>query len=501
MPQKGICILSKLTKYTKTIKYSHIGTMLLMALLVFVFSPSVAQYSAKNDTSNLFAVYINGVHVGNVNDSSKVDGLIMEARKRIARENEGLTLIYYDLVLTGSKANFGHTDDDETIIENIYREFLNDSKKTKEAVYEIKINEFTVDLKTSEEVLMLLTRAKDMYDPKGAYSVDLVLDPERELNVLTTNVTKKEEADQETSKYPLPTAGLTQKVEQFYNDAINNSDVSDFELGVKSLDFAETIEVIQAYVDADEVSTLDEAIEAVTKESEKSKIYVVESGDTLGVIAEKNDTTIADIIAMNKENIPSETATIRIGDEIKVTSPEPELSVLRTEEVYYEEEYNADVQYVDNDEWYTTDSKVIQQPVAGFRKVIADVVYRNDEESDRQIVYEDVVSEAVPKIVERGTKTPPTYIKPISGGRLSSGFGRRKSPTKGASTYHKGIDWATPVGTAVAASCGGTVVRAGWGSGYGYCVYINHPDGRQTRYGHLSKVLVKTGQKIGRAHV
>ena len=104
--------------------------------------------------------------------------------------------------------------------------------------------------------------------------------------------------------------------------------------------------------------------------------------------------------------------------------------------------------------------------------------------------------EAVPKIVRRGTKTPPTFIKPISGGRLSSSFGPRKAPKKGASTYHKGIDWAVPTGTAVFASCGGTVAKAGWGSGYGYVVYINHEDGSQTRYGHLSKVLVKAGQTV-----
>ena len=104
--------------------------------------------------------------------------------------------------------------------------------------------------------------------------------------------------------------------------------------------------------------------------------------------------------------------------------------------------------------------------------------------------------EAVPKIVERGTKIPPTYIKPISGGRLTSGFGKRKAPKPGASTYHKGIDWATPVGTPVYASSGGTVAKAGWGSGYGYVIYINHPDGKQTRYGHLSKIYVKAGQSV-----
>lgn len=122
--------------------------------------------------------------------------------------------------------------------------------------------------------------------------------------------------------------------------------------------------------------------------------------------------------------------------------------------------------------------------------------YENDTLTQREILKEEVVMEAVAKIVERGTKVPPTYIKPISGGRASSGFGRRKAPTKGASTYHKGQDWATPVGTTVVASCGGRVSKAGWGSGYGYVVYIDHEDGRQTRYAHLSKILVKAGEYV-----
>ena len=151
---------------------------------------------------------------------------------------------------------------------------------------------------------------------------------------------------------------------------------------------------------------------------------------------------------------------------------------------------------MDNDDWYTNQTQTLQEPSAGHRKVVADVSYRNNEEVGREILKEEITYAAVPKIVERGTKIPPTYLKPISGGRLSSGFGRRKAPTRRASTYHRGIDWATPVGTAVMASSAGTVSKAGWGSGYGYVVYIDHGDGRQTRYGHLSKVLVKQGQTV-----
>ena len=190
------------------------------------------------------------------------------------------------------------------------------------------------------------------------------------------------------------------------------------------------------------------------------------------------------------ENLEDENSTIRVGDELIVTIQEPTLSVVRTEDIYYEENYDAEVQYVYNDSWYTTESVVRQQPSAGHRKVIASVSYRNNSVTGRDIMKEEVSLAAVPKIVEIGTKTPPTYIKPISGGRFTSGFKKRWG------RWHKGVDWATPIGTAVMASSGGTVARAGWGSGYGYVVYINHADGRQTRYGHLSKILVKTGQTV-----
>ena len=62
--------------------------------------------------------------------------------------------------------------------------------------------------------------------------------------------------------------------------------------------------------------------------------------------------------------------------------------------------------------------------------------------------------------------------------------------------FRSGIDWAVPIGTAVVASNAGVVTKAGWGSGYGYVVYIRHADGRETRYAHLSKVLVKAGQTV-----
>ncbi len=57
---------------------------------------------------------------------------------------------------------------------------------------------------------------------------------------------------------------------------------------------------------------------------------------------------------------------------------------------------------------------------------------------------------------------------------------------------------AAPVGTPVYATGEGTVIFAGWQRGYGNLIKIQHELGTETRYGHLSKIRVKAGQKVSR---
>jgi murein DD-endopeptidase MepM/ murein hydrolase activator NlpD len=88
------------------------------------------------------------------------------------------------------------------------------------------------------------------------------------------------------------------------------------------------------------------------------------------------------------------------------------------------------------------------------------------------------------------------FVSPL-GGRLSSFFGRRKHPVTGQKKLHAGIDIAVREGTWVGAAADGVVTVAASGIGhYGTAVFIDHGNGYETQYGHLSQVFVRPGQRV-----
>ncbi len=87
------------------------------------------------------------------------------------------------------------------------------------------------------------------------------------------------------------------------------------------------------------------------------------------------------------------------------------------------------------------------------------------------------------------------------GYRKTSGFGTRVDPFRGALAYHSGVDLAGPVGTRIVATSDGQVSFSGWQNGYGNLLEVKHDFGFATRYGHLSKILVKNGQTVKKGEV
>jgi murein DD-endopeptidase MepM/ murein hydrolase activator NlpD len=491
-------LMKILTCHYKRLKFTYIKVTMLVLFITILMANGIVDFQKTGD--NYFHLRVNGVEVGVVGDVSRAESMLLTARREIASASPDLVFMETNLSYEGEELLTGYFDDEQTVINNMKAVLEAGRIQTMQRAYTLKVNEYMADLGSAREVGLLLDAAIDKYDEMDQYSVELVKNLNREVNVLTALVRQEPQAVSATSAAALEMeqgAGLTAVIAETFTELEPEveKDFSDYELGILSMGFEQEVEIVEAYLPTTQLKPLDEAIAEVTLEEEKNQIYTVMAGDTLSEIAITVNIPMDKLVELN-DSLETVNSTIREGQELIITVPEPKLSVERQEENYYEEIYDADVIYIENDNWFTNQTKTHQEPSAGFRKVIAIESFLNDKEVSREIVKEEVVMEAVAKIVERGTKIPPTYIKPLSGGRQSSGFGRRSAPKKGASTYHKGVDWATPTGTAVVASCGGTVVKAGWGSGYGYVVYINHADGRQTRYGHLSKILVSVGESV-----
>lgn len=87
------------------------------------------------------------------------------------------------------------------------------------------------------------------------------------------------------------------------------------------------------------------------------------------------------------------------------------------------------------------------------------------------------------------------FIWPVQG-QITSYYGYRNISV-GGNTFHGGVDIGASQGTPILASKSGTVSRSGWGGGYGYVVFLDHADGSQTRYAHMSNMAVSAGQTVG----
>ncbi|PJI88643.1 M23 family peptidase [Sphingomonas koreensis] len=101
----------------------------------------------------------------------------------------------------------------------------------------------------------------------------------------------------------------------------------------------------------------------------------------------------------------------------------------------------------------------------------------------------------------RGTGERKGQMAMPAAGRISSGFGLRRHPVLGFSRMHKGLDIAAGYGSPIRAANDGTVAFAGRNGGYGNFVRLNHSGGMGSGYGHMSRIAVRSGQRVARGQV
>ena len=433
--------------------------------LIILAGSALSQQTALGQSYQ--GVYVDGTFVGYVAENVDVKDVILQARRKLAEESASRLCMDYEWSVKTEKKPFVRLEKKETLEEQLKKILAEKTIESRERAYTVAIGSYRGNFKTLDEVSDFLNQVRKKTDEDNAYTVAYQTLEGQIGGILTADLKRAENEDD-----PAETGGK------------ETQDMQASSLAGVSLESATQL---LDYVQSDAFTTADDAAAEVTKEKESNKIYVVESGDCLSVIALDHDTKVADIMALNGlENADS----LREGQELIIAVPEPDLKIRLTVGEVYEEDYEEEPVIKENDSWYTNQEEVLEEGVAGHRERNDIVVYENGAEVSRELAHQKIMTAAKAAVVERGTIVPPTYIKPLAGGRFTSGFGRRWG------RMHKGVDWACPIGTTVYASCAGTVIQASYNGGYGNNVVISHADGRLTRYAHNSKLLVKVGQKV-----
>jgi murein DD-endopeptidase MepM/ murein hydrolase activator NlpD len=90
---------------------------------------------------------------------------------------------------------------------------------------------------------------------------------------------------------------------------------------------------------------------------------------------------------------------------------------------------------------------------------------------------------------------------PLTEYKLNSGFGYRRDPFRRRGAIHTGLDFGGPRNAPILVTAPGTVIEAGRSGAYGIMVVVDHGMGIETRYAHLSRALVRVGDKVATGRV
>jgi len=258
----------------------------------------------------------------------------------------------------------------------------------------------------------------------------------------------------------------------------------------------EKIDIVEQEVPTDLFRGKQEAVEILTRGTDKMLSYVVQRGDSLWAIAQANNMTVEEL---RKANPDLEGDLIREGENLNLIVPDPYVTLYSREIVTYTVSIPYSTQVTYDDSMWPWQEEVLQAGKSGEKEVIEEITRENGEEVARTKISEKILSYPVTKKIVRGNKQVPEMGSgelawPVQG-TITSKFGPRWG------TYHRGVDIGAPTGTPVLAADSGMVVFAGWNGGYGNLVKIAHGSNMQTWYAHLSDFAVSTGQEVKKGDV
>ncbi len=267
---------------------------------------------------------------------------------------------------------------------------------------------------------------------------------------------------------------------------------------IKSIDFKQEVRIEKTLVQPAEFWQFDRVKALIYEKEREARIVEVEKGDNLWLIARRYNMTVEELEMLNPDIDPEK---IFPGDKLVVKPFDPRFDVVVTLENTVVEPVPFDTEYRKDDALYRRQKIVVKPGVEGKQKVTYDIALLNGVESSIKVIDKEVLEEPVTRIVRTGTKRTVSRggrrnYGVVQGRRVSSGYGWRTHPITGRRRFHDGVDIAARYGTGVYAYAEGKVTYAGWNGGYGRVVFIDHGNGLQTRYAHLSRIYVRVGERV-----
>lgn len=405
-----------------------------------------------------YKVYVKGVEVGNILNEQQLKQLYAAKNKQYKDKYPGVDMVLNTSAVTTSTEKAYKADIDSAATLKKLDGMLTAYAKG----IEVKVNGQTIGIvKDKATAQAVLKQVQKKYTSAGKSKATGVKGLVRKTSVGSSHAG----ASTKTPKAWLESASIREKI---------------------------TYEPVKA--DPNKVLTEAEAVKVLTEGREEPVTYTVQEGDSLSSIATKFDMTAWEI----KQNNPGvRELYLQIGDELKLTAPKAPVTVRTVEKVVEQIAIEPEVEIRQSDELKAGVTKVVRPGQAGLKEMDYRLTKENGEVVQEAWLGQKVLQPSVTEVVLRGTKVEGEgsgqFAWPVSGATMTSSFGVRWG------RMHEGVDL---VGSSdIHASDEGVVTFAGQQNGYGNVIIIDHRNGYQTVYGHLSSIGVHVGQVVQQGEV
>ncbi len=256
-------------------------------------------------------------------------------------------------------------------------------------------------------------------------------------------------------------------------------------------DFVQKVELIDTPVTPDRITPAERIRETIAAGEVQPVSYTVEKGDAISKIAKKFNIPQSQIYANNPE---LKGDFIKIGQELNITVRQPLLAVKTMESRKEKVTVPSGIVYEKDDSLKQGIIQIVSQGKPGAKLKTYQTTRINGNVVEEVVTEEQELEPPVQTVVKQGTKVVPgvgtgRFSLPVLSPRVTSEYGQRWG------RKHSGMDLVSDKKTILAADHG-KVVFAGVKSGYGNTIIIDHQNGYETLYGHLSKIEVREGHPV-----